>query len=134
MLVVVLGLGGCARPLINADKATRPYPDELHVPVSIDVQVFRKGQNIEIVNSSPTSFIDVTLWINRRYARHVDSLVAGETVRLSLWEFYDELGEVFSAGGVFATQESEPVRLVQIEIDDETPLVGLVTIRAEDSF
>lgn len=108
------------------------YPADLHRPESIDVQVFRDGEWMEIVNSSARSFYDVTIWLNRRYARRVASIRAGETIRLSLWDFYDERGEVFVAGGIFATDLPTPLRLTEIQIDDEQPLVGLVTIRAEE--
>ncbi len=108
------------------------YPAELHRPESIDVQVFREGPWMEIVNSTARSYEDVTVWLNKRYARRVESIPAGETVRLSLWDFYDERGEVFVAGGVFATELPTLLRLTQIQVDDEQPLVGLVTIRAED--
>ena len=129
---LVLLAAGCAYPLSNPARAMPAYPAHLHRPESIDVQVFRDGEWMEIVNSSARSFRNVTIWLNQRYARRLDELLAGETVRLSLWDFYDERGEVFVAGGLFATDLPTLLRLTEIQVDDEQPLVGLVTIRAED--
>lgn len=36
-----------------------------------------------------------------------------------------------NAGGFFRVYEPDPVRLVQIQVDDQSPLLGLVTIRDE---
>lgn len=108
-----------------------PYPDELHAPNAIDIQVFRDGTTIELVNATPRSYEDFNLWINQRYVRAVDELPAGGRLRLSLWDFYDERGEIMNAGGFFRSYEPDPVRLVQIQTDDTSPLLGLIAIRDE---
>lgn len=112
--------------------ATRPYPMALHTIETIDVQVFRDDQDIELVNATAHSYRDFDLWINQRYVQHVDELLAGETIRLSLWDFYDERGDRFNAGGFFRTVEPERVRLTEIQPGENLPMVGLVTVRAED--
>jgi len=122
---------GCARRTYFPERAADPYPRQLHTPNAVDVQVFRDGTSIELVNATPNSYEDFSLWINQRYMRHVASLPAGGRIKLSLWDFYDERGEVMNAGGFFRVYEPDPVRLVQIQIDDATPLIGLVTIRDE---
>ena len=124
-------LFGCSRSTFIAERATQAYPAELHNTRTLDVQVFREGTDIRIVNTSPISFESFDLWLNKRYVRHVDALPAGETIVLSLWEFYDHRGEVFNAGGFFASYDPTPLRLAQIQLDDETPMIGLVTIRSE---
>ena len=86
---------------------------------------------IELVNATVHSYENFTLWINQRYMLKVDALPAGERLRLSLWDFYDERGERMNAGGFFRVYDPDPVRLVQIQIDDHSPLVGLITIRDE---
>jgi len=129
---------------VNPRRATRAYPEHLHLqeisvlaegpvrmPRAVDMQVFRDGGHIEIVNSTARSYHDFDLWINQRYMRSVDRLEAGETRRFDLHGFYDERGEVISAGGFFATRAPTPVRLVQIQVDDTQPLIGLITIRSE---
>ncbi|MHC4989349.1 MAG: hypothetical protein ACYTGC_00070 [Planctomycetota bacterium] len=144
-LLTLLALGGCLPATYDPARATRPYPDELHLasltdgqgqvvrrPQVIDMQVFRDGASIEIVNSTARSFEDFDLWVNQRFMRRVESLPAGDKIRLSLWDFYDELGEAFNAGGLWRTVEPTPVRLVQIQTGPEDPLIGLITIRAED--
>lgn len=131
VLAGVVLLPGCARPTFDPERATRPYPVELGRVAMADIQVFRDGVNIDLVNATPRTYEDVTLWVNRRFAAVVDSLPAGQTKRQSLWEFYDELGEVFNAGGFFRTRRATPVRLVEIEPSDGSGMIGLITIRAE---
>ena len=71
---------------------------------------------------------DIDIWINQRFTSHLESLSAGATVRLSLWDFWDLRGDRLSAGGFWRVEEPTPVRLVQLQLNDEDPLVGLVTI------
>jgi hypothetical protein len=129
--LVVLTLASCERQRYFPDRAGPPYPFHLHVADAVDIQVFREGTSIEVVNATPHGFRDFKLWINQRYAMRVDRLDPGQTRRFSLWDFYDERGEVMNAGGFFRTYEPDPVRLVQIQLDEESPLIGLVTIRRE---
>lgn len=124
-------LAGCERQRYFPQRAVDPYPRELHRPESVGIQVFRDGTEIEVINATARSYRDFTLWVNQRYARPVDELLAGQTRRFSLWEFYDERGEVMNAGGFFRTYPADPVRLVQIQPEPNEPLIGLVTIRQE---
>ena len=79
---------GCARSVYDPDRATRPYAFDLHTTETVDMQVFRDGVNIEIVNATARSYRDFDLWINQRYVSHIDSLPAGETVqaRVRKWQ------------------------------------------------
>ena len=122
-------LAGCHSKVFELEKATRPYPYDLHRPESVDIQVFREGTKIEIVNSTPNTYRNCDVWVNQRYLRHLETLGAGQTVRLSLFEFYDERGEKFSAGGFFATEPSTPVRMVELQLTEDVPLIGLITVR-----
>jgi hypothetical protein len=131
VLVAVVG-GGCARPLFIPERATRPYPDELHRTETLDIHVFREGRNLQIVNSTARSFREFDLWINQRYMQHVETMAPGETIVLSLPDFYDERGEAFNAGGFWRTRDPTPVRLVEIQPVREESTIGLITIRAED--
>ncbi|MHC4948754.1 MAG: hypothetical protein ACYTG1_10895 [Planctomycetota bacterium] len=145
-LIALLVAGvGCSPVTYDPDRATRPYPHHLHLvertdeegrttagPQIVDMQVFRDDQEIEIVNSTARGYRDFDLWINQRFVHHVESLPAGATVRLSLWDFVDDRGDVFRAGGLFRTTEPLPVRMVQIQTGPEDKLVGLITIREED--
>ena len=130
--VSLLVSGGCTQHRSDPSLATRAYPASLHEPRSIDIQVFRDGTDIEIVNSTARSYQNFDLWINQRYVRRVESLAAGQTIRLSLWDFRDELGDVINAGGLFRTDEPTPVRLVEIQVDDAQPMVGLISIPSEE--
>ncbi len=131
ILCAMFVAGGCARTMYDPARATGPYPFNKHDATSIDIQVFRKGPTLEIVNSTPVSYRDVDIWINQRFTRHLDVLYAGETVQLSLWDFWDLRGDRFSAGGFWRTEEPTPLRLIELQLNDDDPLIGLVAIYQE---
>lgn len=131
MLLLAAALVSCEHQRYFPELACPPFPEHLHEANAVDIQVFREGTSIELVNATPRRYRDFKLWVNQRYMKRVDQLAPGETLRLSLWEFYDERGELMNAGGFFRTHEPDPVRMVQIQIDDETPLIGLVAVRQE---
>jgi hypothetical protein len=132
MILAVSVQSGCTRKTYDPAWATQPYPTELHTTTTADMQVFRKGTDLQIVNSTAHSYSEFDLWINQRYVRHVDSLPAGESVTLSLWDFKDEYGDRFYAGGFFRTREAQVVRLVEIQRGEGQPLLGLIAIRSEE--
>ena len=132
MWILVLLVTGCERVHYDSNMATRTYPAALHQPKSVDIQVFRKGSTMEIVNSTATTYRNCDVWINKRFVGHLGMLAAGETVQLSLWDFWDERGDRLSAGGFWRTRPATPVRLVQLQVNDQEPLVGLIMIRQED--
>ncbi len=114
------------------ERATDPYPRELHrADASVDIQVFRVGERLRVVNATPVDYGDVRLWLNQRYVRDVEAIPAGAIVELPLRDFWDVWGGRPNPGGPFRRFEPTPIRLAQLQIDDETPLIGLVTIRAE---
>jgi len=132
MILAALIQSGCTRKTYDPTWATQPYPAALHTTTTADMQVFRKDTDLQIVNSTSHSYSDFDLWINQRYVRHVDSLPTGETVTLSLWDFKDEYGDRFYAGGFFRTREAQVVRLVEIQRGEGQPMLGLIAIRSED--
>ena len=123
---------GCGRKMYDPAWATRPYPDALHTTNVADMQVFRRGTSIEIVNATAHSYREVDLWLNQRYVCHVSEIPAGQSTTLSLWDFHDEFGDAFNAGGFFRSYEATPVRMVEIQTAPEQPMIGLVAIRAEE--
>ena len=131
ILCAMFVAAGCAKTMYDPVRATRPYPFDKHEATSIDIQVFRKGPTLEIVNSTPVTYRDFDIWLNQRFTRHVDVLYAGETVQLSLWEFWDLRGDRFSAGGFWRTEEPTPLRLVELQLNDDDPLIGLIAIYQE---
>jgi hypothetical protein len=114
------------------ELAKQPYPRDLHTTKVVDMQVFRRGTDIEIVNSTANSYSNFNLWVNQRYVLPVASLPAGASTRLSLWDFFDEYGERFYAGGFFRAYPATPLRLVEIQTSDDQPMIGLIAIRAEE--
>jgi hypothetical protein len=131
LIASALALCSCSPTAYVPDLATRPYPLEHHTTKTADVQCFRRGTDLEIVNSTAQSYADFDLWINQRYTHRLSSLPAGATLRISLWEFFDQHGQRFYAGGLFRSYPSEPVRLVEIQTGPDQPLIGLVAIRSE---
>ncbi len=134
-LAVGLLLGGtllgCQDIRYDPARGTQSYPHHLHQANSVNIQVFREETTIELVNATTRSYAEFDLWVNQRYVSRIESLPAGATLRLSLWDFYDERGESLNAGGLFRSDDPTPVRLVEIQTSDEEPLIGLITIRAE---
>lgn len=130
-LLIVSVFASCERQRYFPELAGPPFPERLHEANAVDIQVFRKGTSIELVNATPREYRDFKLWVNQRYMKSVDHLEPGQTLRLSLWEFHDERGEVMNAGGFFRAYEPTPVRMVQMQLDDESPLIGLIAVRRD---
>ncbi len=105
-----------------------PYPYELHTTNVIPIQVFRDGTHIEIVNSTDNSWSDLTVWINQRFAAKLSQLPAGQRVSMNLFDFRDDLGEQFRAGGLLRTRPAAKVELVELQSGLEQPLVGLISV------
>jgi hypothetical protein len=108
-------------------EPTRPYPRQLQQVRVADVQVFRDGPKATLVNASPVSYQDVSLWINQRYVIELESLPAGAQLTLDLSDARDEYGQIFQGGGFFAGEEPDPLVLGQLETTDGA-LIGLIVI------
>lgn len=129
---VALVLCSCTPHTYLPELATRAYPAEQHTTKTVDIQCFRRGTELEIVNSTARSYENFDLWINQRYVHAMPSLPAGATVRVSLWDFMDVYGRRFYAGGFFRSYPAEPVRLAEIQVAPDQPLVGLIAVRGEE--
>ena len=129
-LVVVLSMlaVGCNRPNFDPKLATRPYPYELHTTNVLPIQVFRDGTSIEIVNSTDQSWQDVTVWINQRFAAPLKQLAPGQRVSMNLFDFRDDLGERFRAGGLLRTRPPATVELIELQPKPGEPMVGLISV------
>jgi len=132
-VLAMIWIGGCNQPDFNPNLARGAYPYALHTTETLSVEVFREGTDIVIVNATAESWSDATLWINQRFSLPIEGLEAGETRKLSLDRFRDDLGESFPAGGLFATRRSMPVRLVELQAEEDGPLVGFIAIRQSES-
>ncbi len=104
----------------------RPYPYDAPILRTLDVQVFRDGSKIELVNHTTQPLADFDLWLNERYVRRIEALPPGESVTVSLYEFLDEYQEPFRGGGLWSTKLPDPV--VKAEVQDSEGLVGLIVI------
>lgn len=118
------GLGGCATGP-DESRAGPAYP-AMDQEQTLDIQVVRDETVITLTNTTVMPFKDARLWLNRWYSHPVDRFDVGQTLELSLWEFYDEFGEPFEAGGFFATRRPDRLVLAQLEADGE--LYGLVVV------
>jgi len=122
---------GCQTYPYDPLKATRAYPAQLPQQQVVEIQVIPDVNNgtITIVNATATSYKAFDLWINRRYVRHVDELLAGQTLVLPIDTFWDERGEGPFPGGWFRYYQPTPIVLAQIQTDDKSPLIGLSATR-----
>jgi len=113
----------------------RPYPRELVQSEVIDVQVIRDPETIiSMTNTTSRTFGPSTVWINGRFSRPIGGFEPGETVRMNLYDFRDEFGEKFRAGGFFATKNPDKVLHAQLETieDGETKLIGLIVVGQDE--
>ena len=128
-LVAAVAPVGCQRYPYDPDKATRPFPKQLKQASMVDIQVIPTVTEgtIKVVNPTATSYRNFDLWINQRYVRHVDALLAGESLDLAIDSFWDERGEGPFPGGWFRYYDPTPIVLVQIQPTPESPLIGLIS-------
>lgn len=133
-------LAGCAmftNEEPGAEAWAAPYPETADRPGTLDIQVFRENTRISLTNTTPRALPAGRIWLNRRFSHPVDELAAGESIDLSLLGFVDEFGEVFRAGGFFATIQPDPVVLVEWgregEGEEAAELIGLVIVSNEMS-
>jgi hypothetical protein len=135
----------CVLPACNsiptglADKPVgaydRPYPRQFVQSEVVDIQVIRNPETVlTMTNTTSRTFGPSTMWINGRYSRPILGMAPGESLRLDLYEFRDEFGEKFRAGGFFATKRPDKVVHAQLETieDGETKLIGLVVVGQDD--
>ncbi|HZW09944.1 MAG TPA: hypothetical protein VFF69_08575 [Phycisphaerales bacterium] len=113
----------------------RPYPRQLAQGEVLDIQVIRSPETVlTMTNTTARTFGPSTVWINGRYSRPILGMAPGETLRLDLYEFRDEFGEKFRAGGFFATKKPDQVVHAQLETieNGETKMIGLVVVGQDE--
>ncbi len=132
MTIACIALHGCSTG-VRSDPAmaTRPYPFQLTQERVIEAQVLNDGVDMVIVNATVLEFNNVDVWLNQRYMRHIEHISAGETLRLSIIDFWDHRGEAPFPGGIFRRFQPTPIRLVQIQTGATDPLIGLIAIPTE---
>ncbi len=129
-LAVSASLIGCTT-LYDPALETRPYPSELGQGSVVQVQAIPMELAIRVINATATDYSDIDVWVNRRYVQHVRSIPAGGTVDLEIEKFRDQWGQCPQPGGFWRTRAPTPLVLVQIQTDEKSPLVGLVTVVPE---
>lgn len=134
LLAHVVSSGGCFPKRYNAAKATESYPSNLPVNSIANVQVTRSGNDMVIVNGTVIDFKDMKLWLNRRYMYQVERIKPGETVRISMGEFWDVWGGGPNPGGLLRWYDPTPVVLLEAQIDETSPLIGLLSIPNENEL
>lgn len=126
-------IGGCRAGGSQGQAVGRVYPREVPKGEVLDIQVIREGTSIVFTNTTARAMGPSTVWVNMRFSRAIDGLGVGESKELDLREFKDEFGEVFRAGGFFATEAPQPVVLVQIEApkaDGSPEMLGMIVVQA----
>lgn len=130
-LLAVCG-SGCRFVPYDPEQATRPYPRHLHqAGIPADIEVFREGNTVRLVNATVTSFGPCDLWINQRYMQRLDGLPAGQTVLVRVNDFWDHWGNGPNRDGILRRYKPTPIRLAELQVSDSAMLVGLVAIRSE---
>lgn len=124
-------LAGCTLVRSDPAKATRPYPFWLKQGETLPIQVLTEGDSMVVVNATTRDFSAIDLWMNQRYLYHLAELPAGANARIYLGDFWDVRGEGPNPGGALRYFEPTPIRLVQIQVDDTTPLIGLEAVLTE---
>lgn len=122
-------VAGCSGPVQTRGIDARSYPFEPGQSQVHDIQVFRDGTRLRMTNTTASSFGPGTVWVNRRFSHPVGGLGVGESLDLDLYEFVDEFGDTFRAGGFFAKQNPDPVVLVQYEAAADEVMHGFVLVR-----
>ena len=121
-------LGGCFPKRYNAAKGTTNYPSELGRGETVNVQVTRDGEMMNIVNGTAIEFKDIDLWLNQRYLHHVDEIPPGGSISINMGDFWDVWGGGPNPGGLLRWYDPTPIVLVQAQIDEESPLIGFISI------
>jgi hypothetical protein len=124
--LLVASLTGCRLAPYEPDKATRAYPAELRQGSVVQVQVLPDSHSVKLVNATAASWSNFDLWLNQRYMTHVDTLAAGQTLEIPLDQFWDERGETPITGGWFRYYQPTRIALMQMQLDEKSPLVGMV--------
>jgi len=127
LFVFLMLFAGCTTSgQITAGTEPRAYPYDAPILDPVDVMVDRDGATVLLVNHTTHSYQDFDLWLNERYLRRIELLSTGGSMSLSLFEFVDEYGDPFKAGGLLATRK--PDALVKAEIETGEGLVGLIVV------
>jgi len=134
LLLMVLGVTGCAGRIYDPNLATRAYPADRSAGETILAQATRNGDDLILVNATAQSYENIDVWVNRRYTLHVERFNAGATLVVPSTAFFDVWGETPIPGGFFRTQKPTRLLLVQLELDDTSPLLGLVTVPEHNEF
>ncbi len=130
-LLLFFILPSCQNPAGNPLLANSPYPSSLHLADSVPIQVIRDDDIIAIVNSTADDYPTTTIWVNQRFSSPLPSMPAGSTIEFNLVKLRDAYGEQFNAGGIWRTDEATDLIIVELQIDEETPLVGLIVINED---
>lgn len=134
LLAVAFCSTGCFPKRYNPDMASARYPAHLGQSEIANVQVMRDGDSIVVVNATARDFRDISLWLNRRYELKVDRIAPGETVTYNVGEFWDAWGGGPNPGGLLRWYDPTPVVLMQAQLDEESPLVGFLSIPETDEL
>lgn len=127
ILGVMAAAAGCASradPNLASGGGVE-YPERAQAS-TLNIQVVRDETVIRMTNTTARAFGPSRIWINRWYSRAIDRFDVGQTLELSLWDFRDQYGEPFEAGGFFAVRK--PYRLSQAQLDTGEELLGLIVV------
>lgn len=132
-VALAAGFAACSGTPRSAN-ATRPYPAAKGQGDVLDIQVIRRGTEIELTNTSARALGPGTLWLNRRFAKPLPGMPVGERMTLDLYDFLDEHGRAFRGGGFFAKEPPQKLVLAQYELAEpaDAKVLGLLVVGQSD--
>ena len=131
---MVVGVGGCSRSSSLAIVENSGYPVELTQREVLNIHIIKYPTEIEFTNTSERTLGPGTLWLNGRYAKVIEAVPSGATVRYTLIVFKDQWNDSFRRGGFWARENPEVLYLTQLETGegDARQLIGMITVRSEE--
>lgn len=125
--VLSLGMAGAGCASNESGFIEQPiYPANKRQSRVLDIQAYRDGTHIRFTNSTATAIPACTMWVNSWFSKQIPGVGIGETVSYDLYEFLDQYGDSFRAGGFFASDRPAKVVLLQLEMNNE--IVGLIVV------
>ncbi|MCC7145119.1 MAG: hypothetical protein IT443_01590 [Phycisphaeraceae bacterium] len=117
----------CANPRPKADEkvaaklASLTYPKDAPLGDDLDIVVERGKSHIRLINRTPRSYQNATLWLNQQYVGEAVRIDIGSTKnnRLSLKKFTNQHGECFPIAGFLAPEKAQQLVLAEL-IDPQT--------------
>lgn len=112
-----IGLAGLLGTPDPGDQEPRYYPFEAEVGESLDIEVERKGNAIQLVNRTVHSYKNGQIWLNQQYGADLAEVPIGAGPLLDMESFINEHGERYPVGRFLQPDRDKPLVLADLYID-----------------